>query len=73
MIGGDGQMPLEVTAQRPPPFDGVEQRVGGETRQVHPLQEDERRLEPGIGEQRRAVGLRQTFAMQRAHYKHLSV
>ena len=70
MIGRDGKVPFEIGAQRPAPLDGVEQRVGGETRQVQPIEEDKRRLEAGIGEQRRAVGLRQAIAMKGKHYNH---
>jgi len=40
VIGRDGKMPFEITAQGLPPLDRVEQRVGSEAGQVQPIKKD---------------------------------
>ena len=58
----DGEVALEVAHQGGPALGVVEQGEGGEVGQVEAVVEDERRLEPAVGEEHLGVELGQVVA-----------
>ena len=62
---GDVEVGVEVAVEGGAPGGVVEEREGGEVGQVEALVEDERRLDPAVGEEDAVRELRQVVAVGR--------